>query len=590
MSTGPILLVIHESPLRAVSEAEALSTLVADEHVLPRRIERIDTRHLHDDVEGAHWRTSHLHIREEAARLRAAADTIGASKIRYLGIAEVPQVLALGAYLGDERLIEVRDYDRDRNVWDWPREDASLDVVTLNAVHDRVDQPGAAVLRVEISYPILDADIDAAIGRDRLSNIRIVPDGIAPAPGLVRSSEDVARIRAAVRAALASLAASRPNVDVIHLFVAAPVSVCVAIGQELRLRNGKDVQTYRYRAGTGDRALVPAILLTNGESTEDLRALSDEEIALAQSLRATWQEALQEVRQHARLLSERRGANGRWYEGLEPLEVFRFVAPFPGLRPIYELVDDRDCVALDVRPSEFRFDKDRRQWELNDELLLGMFDAAGRDRSRLREHARLFFWHEYVHDAQGLTAYTSVDIGRLANCLERVDYQADTYAVLHQIDYLTRSAPNDIGDARRYQELVVQQIEAALLSFWAFEPRPPLKEMQERRLRRYLNWYWRRVRLRGSRDLEALLRALAEQPCVEISGLRRRLGADRIFVVLDDPGGFSRLHIGIVLEDGRLKRLSSSTDASIEELLRAFTRRDHEAIERYFNSLAELVK
>lgn len=39
---------------------------------------------------------------------------------------------------------------------------------------------------------------------------------------------------------------------------------------------------------------------------------------------------------------------------------------------------------------------------------------------------------------------------------------------------------------------------AARTTAFAEEGPPPLTELQERRLRRYLNWYWRRVQLRES--------------------------------------------------------------------------------------------
>jgi hypothetical protein len=114
--------------------------------------------------------------------------------------------------------------------------------------------------------------------------------------------------------------------------------------------------------------------------------------------------------------------------------------------------------------------------------------------------------------------------------------------------------------------------------------------LQERRLRRYLNWYWRRVQFRESPDLCKALRLLARQPCIEISGLHRRIGSERVFIVLHEPNGFDRLHIGIVLEDGRLERRGSSADASIEELLRAFSLHDQHAIERFFNAICDHVK
>jgi hypothetical protein len=592
VNAGPILLLLHQSPLRTVSEEEAITTLSADELGRSRQINVIDTRPLRDDVEGGYWRSSRDYLCEQAARIRALADEKAITDIRYMGIAEVPDVLALGAYLGDERLIAVRDFDRTRNSWDWPSIDGTLDLQAINLPREAIALTGDVVLRVEISYPILDSDIDAVLGKDpRLADIRIAPAaGRTPTVGIIQSESDVAGVRFAVREALASLATMRPNAQLIHLFVAAPVSVCLSIGQELRLRNGKDVQTYRYRSGTGDRSLTTAMLLTSRDVQEGRRPLSPEDIEVAASLRAIWRAALQDVQHHARASKPSTADSAtRWFSALQPRQELREAAPFPGLHSIYDLVQDRDVVSASSYPGEFRLDPETREWHFADTLLLGMFDAAGQSEDRLREHARLFFWHEYVHLGQGLTSDTAAEIGRLANCLERVDYMADVYAIIHQLDFLGRQEAAPVGDAS-YREMLRAQLDVALRSMWTFEEAPPLKVIQERRLRRYLNWYWRRVQLREAPDLRSALEILAQQPCIEISGLRRRLADGRVLVVINDRGGFDRLHIGIVLKDGRLKRRGSTADASIEGLLESFSQHDSDTIERFFNALIEHVK
>lgn len=592
MNAGPILFLLHQSPLRTVSEEEAIATLSIDELGRSRHIEVIDTRPLKDDVEGCHWRSSHDYLREQAARIRALADEKAITDIRYMGIAEVPHVLALGAYLGDERLIALRDFDRIRNSWEWSSIDGTLELQTINLPREPIALTGDVVLRVEISYPILDADIDAVLGQDpRLADIRIAPaTGRAPTVGIIQSEVDVARVRFAVREALASLATMRPNAQLIHLFVAAPVSLCLSIGQELKLRNGKDVQTYRYRSSTGDRSLTTAMLLTSRDVQEGRKPLSPEDIELAANLRPVWQAALEDVQRHARVLRPSTAeSSSRWFSDLQPSDTLREAAPFPGLHPIYELVQDKDVVATSSYPGEFRLDPETREWHFSDTLLLGMFDAAGQSEARLREHARLFFWHEYVHLGQGLTSDTTAEIGRLANCLERVDYMADVYAIIHQLDFLGRQETDPINCAI-YREMLRAQLDVALRSMWTFEEPPPLVVIQERRLRRYLNWYWRRVQLREAPDLRSALEILAQQPCIEISGLRRRVACDRVFVVINDRGGFDRLHIGIVFEDGRLRRRGSTADASIEGLLESFSQHDRDTIERFFNALIEHVK
>jgi hypothetical protein len=589
MVTDHILIVRHDSPMRTVGEAETLAVLSSAELALPRYDLVVDTRCFKEDIEGGHWGASHAYLRAVSVQIRAQADRFGSTKILYFGIAEVPHVIALGAYIGDERLVDARDYDRDNDTWEWSDTAKTLTVVAHGVPSEPVLQSGVAVMRVEISYSISDGDVDAVVGKERLADIRVRPsEGKNPAPGIVKSSTDVAVVRAVVRDALAALNSMRPNTEVVHLFVAAPVSVCFAIGQELRLRNGKDVQTYRYRATSADHAYKPAILLTDGGLREVEKPLSDEEVALARQLRQIWQQALDDVIQHAQALKVRTSTPAAaWYANLYPFTTLPEIAPFPGLKPIWEMVSTADRVSEEPRSEDYEFSKERREWKFSDGLILRMYDAAGRSDDRLRQLARLFFWHEYVHDCQVLTKYTAEDVGSFPNCLERIDYMADAYGIFHHVDLLTQNWPELKRTEKLIKEFLCEQVGDALRSFWTFEEPPPHYEWQERRLRRYMNWYWRRVQVREAPTIRAALQVLARQPCIEVAGFQYRTGRGRIFTVLNEKRVGDVPEIGLTLEDGRFYRMGVSTDLNIEKFMLAFAQHDHEEIDRFFNALYE---
>lgn len=447
------------------------------------------------------------------------------------------------------------------------------------------------IVRIEVSYPIGDDDIEDAVGRESLADIRVRPgDGQDPAPGTIRSPDDVLAVRKAFRSALAAVAEARPNAELIHLFVAAPVSVCFVIGQELRLRNGRDVQTYRYRPVEGDNAYRPTLLLTAEGQRVASRPLTPEDIALAADLRSVWAEALNDVVQHA--LGKREETDGPvagWHQHLQPGELQSFT-PFPGLKPLWEMVRDGDTLSAEPRAEDYEFSKKSRSWRVSDALVLGLFRASGEDRVRMRELVRLFFYHEYLHDWQVLTKYTAENVGGFANCLERIDYMADTYAILHQLDYVIRHDRARVATAEQRQRLLVDQIRLAIKSFWAFEPTPPAYEWQERRLRRYLNWYWRRVQLREAPSLEVAVRILLRQPSIEIAGLRYSSRGGRHYVRLNEVQPGMILEVGLVLEDGRFFRRGSTADLSNEEAMLAFANQETAEIDRYFNSLFEHVR
>jgi hypothetical protein len=277
-----------------------------------------------------------------------------------------------------------------------------------------------------------------------------------------------------------------------------------------------------------------------------------------------------------------------WFASLEPAELLRNVLPFRNLAALSTVVLQEDTFSDELRNQDYAFPKDRpRSWEMSDSLVLSFYKGAGEDRERMRELLRLFFYHEYLHDWQDLTKYTADDVGSFANCLEAIDYMADTYALLHQLDGALKAN----ADTQEFaQAFLVNQLGLMIASFWAFEPDPPHFEWQERRLRRYLNWYWRRVQIRDAQDLTTALRTLARRPSIEIVGFKYRTGGGRHFVILNQPRPGDTQEIGVVLEDGRFTRRGSTTDLGIAEVMQAFAKQDRQAIDRFFNSLIEHVK
>jgi hypothetical protein len=579
MTSSRLIIVRHQSPLRVIDDEEVLTAFSDAELRIPRQGMEIDSRPLDESVEGDHWRSSDEFVRRTAEEIRAAnADSQG--EVHYFGIAEVPHIIGIGAYFGDETLIHVHDYDRDRDSWAWPANSTSLSLKALGLPRELVTQSGEVTLVVELSYPIDQRDVDVMVGSDVLCAVRIQPT-TDPAPGIVRSSSDVRVVRETVRESLAAIARHRPGTSLIHLFIAAPVSVCFAIGQELRLRNGVDVMTYRYRRLDRLEPYKRALLLTSRPLSRGSRAVSPQEHALATLYRTVFASALDDVQAHVARL----GNDGPWFAGFEPAEPIQVTTPFASLAPLRSVVLQDDQFSSVPRDQDYALSKERpRTWQMSDALVLALAEAAGHDETQLRALARLFFYHEYLHDWQDLTKYTAEDVGSFANCLEAIDYMADSYAFLHQLDSAIRVNGISEADARQF---LVDQITLAIASFWAFEPEAPNVEWQERRLRRYLNWYWRRVQLREAPDLTTAIRTLSRRPSIEIAGFKYRTGGGRHFVLVNEarPGDVPEL--GVVLEDGRFHRLGSTTDLGIEAVMRAFGEGDRDAIDRFFNSLFE---
>ena len=102
MTPSRLLIVRHQSPLRVTGDEEVLAALSAAALRVPREGLELDSRPHEEAVEGGHWRSSDEFVRRSAGQLRDAV-AVASSEIHYFGIADVPQVVGVGAHFGDEK-------------------------------------------------------------------------------------------------------------------------------------------------------------------------------------------------------------------------------------------------------------------------------------------------------------------------------------------------------------------------------------------------------------------------------------------------------------------------------------------------------
>ncbi|UXI66019.1 SAVED domain-containing protein [Tahibacter amnicola] len=379
-----LLLLLGISIFRTTSEEEAVASLTDEEARLPRTILRLDTRELDPSVTTGFWSPVEARVRTFAKQVLADLDQNGPAMVRYIGLDEVPTLVALSAFLGDEHRIECRDLAVDTKRFEWLEQDATVAFDKVGEPRDVIEAARDVTLRIEVSFTVHAEHVDQVIApSQRIADVTVRPRGVTPIPGLLQSQADVERVRVAVREVLAELDRTRPGIQTIHLFLAGPVSVCLAVGQELRLRNGRRVQTYRYRSDATP-AQTPAILLTPRAGEEVQRPLTADEVARADTIRERWREALKQVYEHAQVLK----THGSWPGYL--------AAPLVGDNPcpsdlasIWELVKDVDTISQDD-VDEFSFDRTARVWFFPNRMLLDMADAGG-DADRVRKLARAFF-------------------------------------------------------------------------------------------------------------------------------------------------------------------------------------------------------
>ena len=105
-----------------------------------------------------------------------------------------------------------------------------------------------------------------------------------------------------------------------------------------------------------------------------------------------------------------------------------------------------------------------------------------------------------------------------------------------------------------------------------------MKEIQVRRLNRFLIWYWQCVALSDSRvkTIEDVIGILATKPVIEIKGLSLRTEGERVECQLERYVE-SNLEIGIFINN-RIFRSGNTGYLRLPDLIKGFRERDHQLI------------
>lgn len=495
----------------------------------------------------------------------------------YFGSSPIPLTVLLGFLLETWQGVEVIPHHHVRRRWGWvsepDRPPARLKPVHLPDYKD--NSPGEAVIRVSTSHRV-----------DPQATRRVIPEPLLeldielerPAEDAFSRQEEMEQVAQAFRQALDVIGDRFSGIQRVHLFASVQPGMALLLGAQISKTMHPAVQTYQYTRNTESEPYHLPAILVNGPSQPEPQPLTAEEEVRAGRDREHLARDLERMKGYAQ--REKRNPAPNWLAGLFPKPTGRpeFSSHWVSLPALHRTPLLATKVEVETRTVEdsFRLVQTRGVWQVDDHWLARLAKRLPDDTRRQRA-LRMLVLHELAHRGpQTLTSQSSKEIGRFPKVLEEMDYHADVWAMLHEYVLTEQQSPDEVKDPRAF---FLELVWIATETMWAFDDDGlPPREMQIRRLNRYLIWYWQYLLLEHGAGpgqdttLDFILSLLAQHPVIELAGPRVLAHDERVFFALDA----ARVKVPelAIYHEGRLYRIGARADFSIHELLDGARMRD----------------
>lgn len=225
-------------------------------------------RQVHNPHEAAFWKIVMRGLRQGIVELRgvlegSSADEQAPERLALFPLTSTSVLVLAGRVIGDKANVTVFQPNRSapRNRWLWPETATAPKANEFRQSAVGIGQRGGeACLRVSLTFDVTDDRVPASsmptvdIRAARLGN-----DAVA-------RPEDLVAFGQCVDEALKVLQ-DQWKVDVVHLFVGAPASACLKLGQKLQARHHATVVVYE--TAQGSKRFEETIRITRREARHE---------------------------------------------------------------------------------------------------------------------------------------------------------------------------------------------------------------------------------------------------------------------------------------------------------------------------------
>ncbi|WNG59315.1 SAVED domain-containing protein [Archangium gephyra] len=496
----------------------------------------------------------------------------------YFGSAPIPLAVQLGFLCETWQQVTIVPHHHTQRRWAWVTEPgrppARLVRGALPPERDRT--PGEVVIRVSTSHRVDPKETHKAVP-DALYEVDLALEH--PSEDAFSRVEELQEVARAFRDVLDDIGNRFQGIHRIHLFASVQPGMAFLLGAQISKTMHPPVQTYQYmRNAQGGPYHLPAVVVNTPPSSPPVPP-TEEEMARATADREQLAKDLERMKGLAE--RSRPSAKQSWFKGLLGKEHPDFTAqwkhlPALGATPVSKTKVDETTGSVQ---DTFRLAPSLNVWQIDDRWLARLAHRLPEKHDRERA-LRMLVLHELAHRGpQTLTRTSSQEIGRFPKVLEEIDFQADVWAMLHEYALTRTQNPEEARDAPVFFKNLVR---LATECMWAFDDGAPLREIQIRRLNRYLIWSWQyllleRLASRGEGGtLEDALSVLFQHPILELAGPTISAHGGRVYYSLEPR--YVRAPEFAAYHQGQLHRHGPRPDFSIDALLGGVRERDGEKI------------
>ncbi|MBS1594119.1 MAG: SAVED domain-containing protein [Bacteroidetes bacterium] len=495
-------------------------------------------------------------------------DQHGDAPIFYFGFAPVPLIIHLGYLIGNWRQVIPMFHHHDHKKWYYEFETTDPQELLVKGLPEDENTLNMDVsLNISISGKVNADDTKSIVGDSLMKTIAVELE--KPGYDILSKQSDVTAFATEIDKVFQRILEKFPRVHIVHVFGSLPIEAAFIFGTKIQPNIYPKIQTYQYKHTSASK-YQPAILLN--ETIQPQVTFSKESEALADSFRNEWNSILKVTfKKFIDSLSEKQAVH--WYNYLGSKENWNsFDVPYWNrLEPLVQnqlLPKDSLSLTQKIVADGFDYDQTKYEWSIDTGFYIALHERL-KDKDIINRAGRLFLLHESLHYSyHGVNKQIAADIGSFPKVVEEADYQADVYALLHE--YALSKLPSGDFDESRPKEWFINVINIMAETMWSFDDRgETIKEIQIRRMNRYLIWYWQSIRIKYANSLTEILDILSEKPVIEFSGLRVKASNQRVFYNLDDMVK-ELCELG-VYANGKVVR---ATPANYTELIEGFRERD----------------